>query len=636
MTFHIHVSPLFRPFFWGFPIFLIVIDVLITRTWAQEVTFFRSRPDLSAPILDVTLNDADLVTPGYIFIAPYELENPGPYIYDNNGDLVWSGWGVSGAANVHGIHVCDYRGANHLCFFQGNQQKGYARGHGVIMDNHYRIVNSVQAGGGVPPSDMHEFNLANGGETALMTVYRQRQYDLSAFGVKSGLGWIMESIFQEVNVTTSEVIFEWRSLDHVDPSDSYTLPGSTDTSGDGLGKGTPWDYFHINSIDKNADGDYLISSRHTSCVYLISGKDGSIIWRLNGANSDFHLINFSFSQQHHARLHRSKSNATTTILTLFNNASNGFNNTAPFSTGQIIALDHIHKTATLLVSYASPTFPVSDPGNADVEVDNRPFLSSSQGNFQLLPNSHAFLNWGNLPSVSENLPDGPPIFFASLKTQWTMNYRAFRFNWTAEPHDSPAIYAYAHDRKPDTATSFYTSWNGATEVRWWRFWTAENRTGPFSPGTYVRKQGFETEYTDVGDDERTGPLGFVFAEAVDVYGKSLRNSSIVPVFVPSESLSAFCDDGDCGVATQLEFDDVLTNPPPASEGEPEEEQVGEPETDTKADEIQGTNGDGVPDIQVEEDTDDVTTSAGTSWLMWKWIIRAVALAGVVAVLLVSF
>lgn len=76
------------------------------------------------------------------------------------------------------------------------------------MDNRYRIVRSVQSGGGMSAADMHEFKLINGGKTALMTIYQQRQYDMSRWNIRTGMAWIMESIFQEVDVETSEVLFE--------------------------------------------------------------------------------------------------------------------------------------------------------------------------------------------------------------------------------------------------------------------------------------------------------------------------------------------------------------------------------------------------------------------------------------------
>lgn len=38
-----------------------------------------------APILNVTINNASYVTPGYIFICPYWTDQSGPYIYATNG-----------------------------------------------------------------------------------------------------------------------------------------------------------------------------------------------------------------------------------------------------------------------------------------------------------------------------------------------------------------------------------------------------------------------------------------------------------------------------------------------------------------------------------------------------------------------
>ena len=176
----------------------------------------------------------------------------------------------------------------------------------MIMDRNYRIVKTIESSGAGASSDMHEFKMTpySDGTTALMTVYQPRQYDLTTnprFNIRNGMGWIVEGVFQEVDIETGAVLFEWRSLDHVDPGLSWTLPGTTDTSGDGLHEQTPWDYFHINSVDKNEDGDYLISARHVSAIYKLSGVDGSIMWEMGGMNPTFEQTNFNFSYQHHAR-----------------------------------------------------------------------------------------------------------------------------------------------------------------------------------------------------------------------------------------------------------------------------------------------------------------------------------------------
>ncbi|KAJ9298028.1 hypothetical protein DTO217A2_8525 [Paecilomyces variotii] len=537
--------------------FLVVLFLFFNRVAAVDnvtnpISLFKSRPDLYPPILTLELSIQERLSPGYIFVTPYEADNPGPYIYDNQGNLVWSGWGSSGPGNAHGMHVCKYKGSDHLCFFQGNQQKGYCRGHGIIMDNRYRIVRSVQAGGGMSSSDMHEFKVINNGKTALMTIYQQRQWDMSAWNIRTGVGWIMESIFQEVDVETSEVIFEWRSLDHVDPTWSYTYPAATDTSGTGLEPHSPWDYFHINSIDKNEDGDYLISSRHTSCIYKISGKDGKVIWRLHGANPSFKSVNFDFSQQHDARW--LEENSTHTVLSLYNNGYNGFNQTNDYSSGMIIAIDHVEKTATLIREYGPP-------GNQ--------MISSSQGNTQVLPNKNVFQGWGNNPFVSEHSENGELLLWGYIAKEWTMNYRALKYQWDADPTDEPALWAYSKATPGNNQTSFYVSWNGATRVKTWKFYGSDLQEGPFQVLAMVDKNGFETSYAHP-DYHR-----WCYVEALDAEGKVLRRSGTKYTFVPSPELSSYCADTACDNAAAFGYPGEegagAIIPPPISplEAEPE-------------------------------------------------------------------
>jgi hypothetical protein len=57
----------------------------------------------------------------------------------------------------------------------------------------------------------------------------------------------------------------------------FPPPSATESSGTGLDPTLPWDYFHINSVDKDDAGDYLISARHTSTVYKFSGINGTIL-----------------------------------------------------------------------------------------------------------------------------------------------------------------------------------------------------------------------------------------------------------------------------------------------------------------------------------------------------------------------
>ena len=45
----------------------------------------EQRPDIYAPFLNISLFDQDAVTPGYIFLGPYQTFQEAIYIYDNRG-----------------------------------------------------------------------------------------------------------------------------------------------------------------------------------------------------------------------------------------------------------------------------------------------------------------------------------------------------------------------------------------------------------------------------------------------------------------------------------------------------------------------------------------------------------------------
>ncbi|KAK4626779.1 hypothetical protein CLAFUW4_05084 [Fulvia fulva] len=552
MTFsHHHTSHLGRAWIWT--------CILLATLFAPDVEAqlnngtspthqFKSRPDLHAPIIDFTILRPELITPGYIFFAPFRNIDPGPYIYDNYGNLVWSAAGRSGPKTAHAPKVCQYKGTDHLCYFHGEQHQGFARGQGVILDQSYRVVKTVESSGAGASSDMHEFKITphSNGTTALMTVYQPRQYDLTTnprFNLQGGLGWVVEGVFQEVEIETGRVVFEWRSLDHVDLSQAWTLPGTTDTSGDGLHEQSPWDYFHINSIDKNYEGDYLISARHTSTIYKVSGKDGSIMWSVGGNSPTISNTNFKFSYQHHARW--ISENSTHTTFSFFDNASNAYNRTGDYSHGWIVSIDHTVKVATMIKEWGAP------------EAQGG-LLSTSQGNMQLLPNGGAHIGWGEHAHFSEHTEDGTCVQYGKVANRASnvMIYRSNKFNWTAQPIEKPALWTYSRMGESDSTNEpesmrFWVSWNGATEVAMWNFYVSDSASGPWEYAGTAKKDGFETEY--VLDKFAQ----WSYAEALNDQGRPLDASVIAKTFVPSLKLRQFCGDRGCEYAKKVPPEEVV-------------------------------------------------------------------------------
>ena len=115
--------------------------------------------------------------------------------------------------------------------------------------------------------------------TALITIYHGVPYDLSSVGGPKD-GTVVDGIVQEIDVATGRVLFEWHSLDHVPLDESY-LPVNWDPDS--------YDYFHINAVNLDDDGNLLISGRHTWTIYKVDRQNGGILWRLGGKRSDFAL-----------------------------------------------------------------------------------------------------------------------------------------------------------------------------------------------------------------------------------------------------------------------------------------------------------------------------------------------------------
>lgn len=192
----------------------------------------------------------------------------------------------------------------------------------------------------------------------------------------------------------------------------------------------------------------------------------------------------------------------------------------------LIALNNATNQATLLQSVVAP---------------NGGLLSTSQGNFQQLANGNSFFGWGNLPTISEHAADGSPVLLATFATTTTMNYRAYKFNWIATPVGKPAFYSYAHNINT-APTVYYASWNGATEVVSWRFYSSSSLSGPFTLVGNTPKLGFETVFTV------SGYQAFSIVEAVGANGSGLANSSTTGTFVPGAALAPSCTDTQCPMA----------------------------------------------------------------------------------------
>jgi hypothetical protein len=395
-----------------------------------EVQSFLSRPDLHPPVLAVTAS-SPAVAGGDEFVAPYTGPGQaGPMILDQSGRMVWFK-GLPAHTSAANFRVQQFDGKPVLTWWQGNiTTHGFGLGEDEIFDATYTPLARVRAGNGYR-ADLHEFQLTGQG-TALLTAYNPVLCDLSAVGGPA-YGAVTNSIVQQIDVRTGLVMFEWTSLDHIGLAESYERPSKSTTS-------SPFDFFHINSINLDEDGSLLISARNTWAVYELDGHSGQVIWRLGGRKSDFKPAAGTLTAwQHDPRELPDGS------ISIFDNGASPAVRSQ--SRGIVVRLDSQHKRATLLSQF----------------THGPPLLAFSQGNMQALENGDWFLGWGQLPYFSEFGPEGKLLFDAHFPVH-TQSYRSFRFPWTGTPAHRPTFSVKAGPAGP----TVYASWNGATGIAAWR------------------------------------------------------------------------------------------------------------------------------------------------------------------------
>ena len=326
--------------------------------------------------------------------------------------------------------------------------------------------------------DLHEFEIT-ADNTALLTIYHTIPYNLTAWdiGNSTSPGYIRDCLFQEIDLETDELIYEWSAIEHVPIEDCYTKP-----NGEGKTYDNAWDWFHLNSVEKDDRGNYLISARYSHSLFYINGNSSETVWTLGGKNSSFEDLSggnaSSIKRQHHARWSTIGTPGTQRAITVFDNGEK-----PNPSRGLKVLLDEKAMTVQILAEAYHPLG----------------YISASQGSIQQLPSGNLLVGWGYAPAFSEFSHDGSEVLcdmqFAALHNNgsWSPgaqeSYRVYRQPWQGWPLQDPEVVV---DRREGV---MYMSWNGATEVRSWTVKGTKTSKAKGKPAESVysaKKLAFET------------------------------------------------------------------------------------------------------------------------------------------------
>jgi hypothetical protein len=194
------------------------------------------------------------------------------------------------------------------------------------------------------------------------------------------------------------VVFCWRAPDYIPITETYT---------DSLVSNVP--YVHINNVEQDFDGNYLVSSRHLSSIFKINRMTGDIMWKLGGKHNEFTFIDEHeenapnyFSFQHDIR------RLPNGNISLFDN---GTQHNPKYSRAVEYKLDEVNKTATLVWEYR-----------------NTPDIYAvAQGSVQKQPNGNVLIFWGDAAlsggiAVTEVKPDNTK----ALELRFPKGYKSLR------------------------------------------------------------------------------------------------------------------------------------------------------------------------------------------------------------------
>jgi Arylsulfotransferase (ASST) len=384
--------------------FTLLAVPLVAAAIALATTSSASAAPTSPPPVTI-LTSTPFIGPGDIFITPSGDTSTyanGPEILDRHGNVVWFHPNPPGQSATD-FRTQTYEGQQVLTWWQGTSVAGHGYGTDYIYNSHFQQIATVNAGNGLQ-ADAHEFYITPW-NTALITAYETTTANLTSIGGPPDQT-VYDGVVQEIDIATGKVLFQWNSADHVPYSESQVLlPASPST---------PWDWFHVNAVHLDTDGDLLIDARNTWAAYKVNRRTGDIIWQLGGKGSSFSLraapgqvldsAGEIFAWQHdpEALGHG--------LYTFFDD--DAAPTELPYSRAVYVQLDYRTHVATLVAS------------------DNQPegLSAVATGNAQPTVFGDLFVGWGTLPYFSEFSPSGQLLFNAEFPAG-VSTYRAYLLPW---------------------------------------------------------------------------------------------------------------------------------------------------------------------------------------------------------------
>ncbi|KAG9730447.1 hypothetical protein KCU73_g11853, partial [Aureobasidium melanogenum] len=409
--------------------------------------------NITSPAVRKAVDSPQCYDDNYIFLSPrgFRVPNPAVTTLDNHGHLIWSHL-VKGQA--YNLKVQEYKGEKVLTYWVGDDAVGgHGEGYFYVLNSKYeeiariRGVNNLRA-------DLHELTITPEG-TALVTFYQIYPLHHPGLFRITDTVYIWDCLFQEFDIASQKLVFEWRASEHHELDESYAV---VDT--DGLSIDHPYDWYHINSVQKDDLGNYLVSARFTSTITYIDGRTGDIIWVLGGKRNSFSdLSNGQATNMQYQHVARFAPLTTFPSLMAKEIADHGKNPHKDGFTKQLLTLfdngipPRPARGLILDLTYPSQGVSTNAPLTARVvKAYEHPLHidSVSQGSLQIVHSNltqqsdpHILLGFGWQGTWTEYLADGTLLCDSRIVVEkglqspgkgYVQSYSVLKYPWKAVPH----------------------------------------------------------------------------------------------------------------------------------------------------------------------------------------------------------
>jgi Arylsulfotransferase (ASST) len=255
-----------------------------------------------------------------------------------------------------------------------------------------------------PDLDLHDLQLTPAGNYLVIRdvprVCPPDCADMSPWG-GSAQAAVIDAEILEMD-SQSNVLWRWRTRDHIALSESGTQPWFPSVGND---------IIHMNAIEPDGEGALLFSARHLDAIYRITKRFGAIDWKLGGSARAESLTVIGdtrptavgatgqvLSGQHDVRLLADRT------VTLHDNGTDAHR--PPFAMRYVI--HEAERTADVVEA-------IQDPRATD---------SFCCGSARRLPGGNWVVQWGENPYMTELDASGNPVVTISYNLGAVFSYRA--------------------------------------------------------------------------------------------------------------------------------------------------------------------------------------------------------------------